>query len=107
MYCATNHLHDLKFLGPQNKPHSVCRLVKHYQICFDPKLGHGIYTILLINYDCTSCTSIFDQSWIPVFPAQQQPRYQPINNSHNDLYSVPLTTGTLYNCPLRQNPVKH
>ena len=78
MYCATNQFPELKFLGPHKKPHCVSGLGKHYHICFHPKLGHGTYAIHRIHFAFDSCTYSLEQPWIPSFPAQQQPRYQPI-----------------------------
>ena len=60
-YCATNHFPELKFLGPQNKPHGVRGLGKYYHMRFDTKLGHGTYAIRFISCACTSLTSILDQ----------------------------------------------
>ena len=40
IYCATNQFPELKFLGPQKKPHGVSGLGKNYNIRFDTKLGH-------------------------------------------------------------------
>ena len=75
-HCYTNQFTELKFLGPQNKPNGVCGLGMHYHMRFDTKLGHVTYEICQIPCDCTLCTSSLDQTWIPHFPAQQQPHYQ-------------------------------
>ena len=77
MYCATNQFPGLQFLGTHNKPHGVRGLGKHYHIHFDTKLGHGTCEICHIPCDCTLCTSIMDQPWVPGLPAQQKPHYQP------------------------------
>ena len=59
-----------------NKPHGICGLVNH--MCIDYQLVHGTYAIRRIPFACTFCTYSLGQPWIPVFPAQQQPRYQTI-----------------------------
>ena len=68
MYCATKQFTELQFPEPHKKQHGVSELGKHYHIRFDIKIGRA----------CTSCACIMDQPWVPVFPAQQQPCYQPI-----------------------------
>ena len=68
IYCATNQFTELQFIGPHNKPYGVRRLCKNYHMHFDPKLGHVKCTICGIPCDCTLCTSIMDQPWVPGFP---------------------------------------
>ena len=78
MYCATNQVPELKFLGLHKKTHGASWLGKHYPMPFDPKLGHGIYTISQIPCACTSCTYSLYQPWITGLSEQQELRYQPI-----------------------------
>ena len=54
MYCATNQFPELNFLGPHNKPNSVCGLGNNIHMSFDPKLGHVTYAIRCISCACTS-----------------------------------------------------
>ena len=77
MYCATNQSTELQFLGPYNKPHGICGLVKHDHMRFDPKILHCTFAIRHIPCVCTSYTSILDQPWVKSLSAQQQPFYQP------------------------------
>ena len=77
-HCDTNQFPEIKFLGPNNKPHGVCGLGNHYHMIFYPKIGHGIYAIRRIPYVYNLRTSIIDQLWIPVFPSQQQYIYQSV-----------------------------
>ena len=60
MYCATNQFPELKSLGPNNKPHGVRGLGKHYHMCFDTKLVHGTCEMHSIRFDCPTCTSMID-----------------------------------------------
>ena len=69
MYCATNQFPEFQFLGPQNKPHGVYGLGKHYHVCFYTKLGHGTCEIRRITCSSILCTSVLDQLWIPGMPA--------------------------------------
>ena len=56
MYCKTNQCPALKFCGPHSKPHRERGLSKHYNLRFDPKLGHGIFAIRYIPCACVGCT---------------------------------------------------
>ena len=76
MYCDTNQLPVLPFCGPYPKPHGERRLIKHYHLRFDPKLGHLICSSLQIPCACVACTSMFDQPWIYGIPSKKQARYQ-------------------------------
>ena len=40
MYCPTNNIPELQFLGPHNTPHDVRGLDKHYKMRFYPKICH-------------------------------------------------------------------
>ena len=72
IYCATNQFHELQFLGPHNKLHGACGLVKQHNMCFDTKLGHVTCAIPHIPCACTSCISIMDQPWVPSITTQKQ-----------------------------------
>ena len=80
MYCATDQFHEFQFLGPQKKPHGVYGLGKHYHMCFDPKLGHGMCEIRHIPCACNPCTSMLEQSWDPGMQEQKNPHYQPVKD---------------------------
>ena len=69
IYCATNQFPELQFLGPHNKPHGVRGLVKHYQMRFYPKLGHGTCVICSSPLACSICTYMLDQPWVTGMPA--------------------------------------
>ena len=58
MYCDTNQFPALTLCGPHPKPPGARWLNKHYHICFDQKLGHGICEIFRIPCACVGCTSI-------------------------------------------------
>ena len=45
MSCDTNQLTALQFCVPHPKPHGARGLSKHYNLSFDPKIGHGICEI--------------------------------------------------------------
>ena len=75
IYCATNQLPKLKFLGSHNKPHGVCGLGYYYHMRFYPKLCHDTYEICCIPCDFTSCNYIIYQLWIPGLIAQKN-QYQ-------------------------------
>ena len=64
MYCDTNQFPTLPFCGSYPKPHGSRELGKHYNLSFDPNLGHGICEILRIPCACVACTSIIDKPWI-------------------------------------------
>ena len=85
MYCSTNHFTELNFLGPHNKPHGLRGLGNHYNMHFDPKIGHVTYEICRIPCACTSCTSSMDQHWIIGFPAQKNLSIKPSNIVHTGL----------------------
>ena len=85
IYCATNQSTELQFLGPYNKPHGICALVKHNHMRFDPKIVHYTCAILSIPCACTSCTSILDQTWVKGLSAHQQPSIDPSNIAHNGI----------------------
>ena len=61
IYCDTNKSSTLPFCGPHTKPHGVRGLSKHYNLSFDPKLGHGICAIIRITCACVACTSMLDK----------------------------------------------
>ena len=44
-YCDTNQFPALPFCSPHPKPHGSRGFIKHYHLCFGPKLGHGICEI--------------------------------------------------------------
>ena len=64
MYCDTNQYPTLPFCGSHTKPHVARGLSKHYNLRFDPNLGHGICEIIRIPCVCVACTSMIDQPWI-------------------------------------------
>ena len=64
MYCDTNQFSTLPFCGSHQKPHGARELGKHYNLRFDPNLGHGICAIIRIPCACVECTSMLDQPWI-------------------------------------------
>ena len=68
MYCDTTQFLTLPFCGPHPKPHGARGSIKNHHLRFDPKLGHGICTILRIPCDCVGCTSMMDKTWISGIP---------------------------------------
>ena len=78
VYFDTNQFPALPFGSPHPKPHRSRGLSKHYHLCFDPKLGHGICAIFRIPCACVACTSMLDHPWISGTPLKKQSRYQPV-----------------------------
>ena len=68
IYCNIYQYPELPCCGPPPKPHGARGLSKHYNLRFDPELGHVICTIIHIPCDCVACTSILDQPWICGIP---------------------------------------
>ena len=56
IYCNTNQFPELPFCGPHFKPRGARGLRKHYDLCFDPKLGNGVCVICRIPCACVACT---------------------------------------------------
>ena len=48
IYCNKNQFPALPFCGPNSKPHGARGSSRHYHLCFDPKLGSGVYAIIPI-----------------------------------------------------------
>ena len=78
MYCNTNQFPTLPFCGPYSKPHGARGLGKHYNLCFDPKLGMGKCAIIRILCACVTCTSLLDKPWISGIPSDKHERYKPV-----------------------------
>ena len=78
IYCATNQFPELKFLMPHNKPHGVRGIGKHYNMSFDPKLGHKTCAIRQITCVCNLCTYIIDQILIKGLKSKKQSLYQTV-----------------------------
>ena len=71
MYCDENQFPALKFCAKYIKPHGARGLSKHYHLCFDQKIGHGICAILWISCACVACKKIIDQSCIYGIPLKK------------------------------------
>ena len=54
MYCDTNQIPTLPFCVPPTKPHVARGLINHYNLRFDPKLGHGICEIFHKPCSCVT-----------------------------------------------------
>ena len=67
-YCNTRKLPALLFCVPHSKPHGSRRLIKHYHLIFDPKLGNGVCEIFRIPCACVVCTYMLDTIWISGIP---------------------------------------
>ena len=80
MYCDTKQLPALPFFVPHPKPHVERWWIKHYNLRFDPRLGHGICAIIRIPCACVECTSMLYKTWIYCIPSKKQANYQPITN---------------------------
>ena len=78
MYCDTKKSPELPFYGSHSKPPETRGLGNHYNLRFDPDLGHGIFEICRIPFACVSCTSMLDQTWISSIQSTKQARYQPV-----------------------------
>ena len=55
IYCDTNQFPTLIFCGSHSKSHGSRGLGKHYNLCFDPNIGHGICAINHISCACVAC----------------------------------------------------
>ena len=53
---------------------------KHYHICFDSNLVHGICEIFRVSCACVLCTSILDKPWVYGTQSTKQTRYQPVKD---------------------------
>ena len=99
MYFDTNQFPALPFCGPHPNPHDSRGLSKHYNSCFDPKLGHGICAIFRIPCACVACTSMLDKPCTSGIPSNKQARYQPVTDctywpvlgSYNNFNIIHLT----------------
>ena len=80
MYCDTNQLPALPFCGPHPKPHGARGLIKHYNLRFNPKLGHGIFEILRIQCACVEYTSMLNNPWTSGITSKKMARYEPVTN---------------------------
>ena len=80
IYCDTNQFPALPFCGPHPKTHGARGLSKHYHLCFDTKLGHGIGAICRIPFGCVGCTSILEKHWIYGITSKKKELYQPVTN---------------------------
>ena len=61
MYFDTNQFPTLLFFGSHPNPHGARGLVKHYNLRFDPNLGHGICEVCRLQCAYVACTSMLDQ----------------------------------------------
>ena len=64
MYCDKNQFPALPFCGPHTQPPGSRGLSKHYNLRFDPNIGHDICAISFIPCACIACTSMLDKPWI-------------------------------------------
>ena len=80
MYYNKNQLSELPFCGPHPKPRGDRGLSKNYNLCFYPKLGHGMCAICRIPCNYFECTSMLDQPWIYGTPSKKEAHYQPVTN---------------------------
>ena len=55
-------------------------MIKHYHLCFYPKLGNGICAILRIPYACVAFISMLYKPLIYGIPSDEQERYKPVTN---------------------------
>ena len=65
MFCDTTHFPSIQFCVPYKNSHSVICLSNNYHIQFDPKLGHGIFSIFQILCACDKFLFMLDKPWIP------------------------------------------
>ena len=68
-YCTINQFLEFKFLWTHNKPQGVRGLDNHYNMCFDPKLGHSTCEIRRTPCAFPLCTYMLDQPWVAGMPA--------------------------------------
>ena len=71
-YCNKNKFPSLPFCGIHFKPCGARGLIKHYHLCFDPKLGNDVCSIRRIPCACVACTSMLDKPWISGIPPEEQ-----------------------------------
>ena len=100
IYCNTNQFPALPFCGPHSKPHGARGLIKHYHLCFYPKLGMGVCAIRCIPCACVVCTSMLGKAWISDISSYKQERYKPVTKctywkvlgTFNNWYIIPLSS---------------
>ena len=78
LYCTRNQFPIFPFCGPNNKPHGVRGLSKHYHKSFYQELGHVTCEICCITFACTQFTSNIDKPWTQGVPPHQKQGYQPL-----------------------------
>ena len=52
------------FVVHNPKPCGARELSKYYNLCFDPKIVHGVCAIFRIQCACVTCASLLDKHWI-------------------------------------------
>ena len=101
MYFNTSQIPALKFCGLHSKTHGARRLIKHYYLGSDQKLGMVVCAIFRIPFACFVCTSTLDKPWISRRPPNEQDCYKPVTKC---TYWTVL--GSFNNCNIIQLPQK-
>ena len=79
--CKTGQFPELAFCGQHNTLYGgVHGSMNHYNMNFDPKLGHVTHEIRHIPYACAKCSYTLDKPWNPGVTPQQQKFYQPVKD---------------------------
>ena len=79
-FCDTNQFPTLPFCYSYLKPRGARGLSKHYHLCFDPNLSHGICEISRIPCACVGFTSMLAKPWISGTQSTKQSHYQSFTN---------------------------
>ena len=80
IYCDTNQFLALPFCGTHPKPRGERGFSKHYNLCFYPKIGHGICEIRRILCTCVGFTSMLEKPFISGILSKKQAHCQPVTN---------------------------
>ena len=94
------------FYGTHNKPNDVRILSKHDHISFNPKPGHGICAIHHISCACIERKYMLEKLGPQVCHHINNHAINLSKILHVGLYQIILTTGTLFNCHIRQHLAK-
>ena len=106
IYCNTKQFPELSFCVTHSKPHGTRRLIQHYHLSLDPKLGNNVCEIRHISCACVAFTLMIDKHWIysislknknttdlsPIAPIDQSWGHSTVVTSSNCHRNQPLMT---------------
>ena len=104
IYCNKSQFLELSFCVTHSKTHVARGLSKHYNLCFDTKLGNGICTIKCIPCACVACTSMLDKPWISSIPQNEQELYKSVIECTYWLVLGPFNNWNIIQWTQKPNP---